>query len=167
MKKSNQFQLTLFFVLMILTSLACAVGAASPFDTSSWPTLEPTPSDFGTPTGSSPMSGDWSAVTDFGRIAFTIDPEGQTLQVIDVQVHNWTCGGVTLTTGLMAKSEPPPSVTGGSFGMSINLGDAGEHNDELYVTGMYDEANKKFSGEWEQDAYGTTCTGAWETAARP
>ncbi|MFN8413043.1 MAG: hypothetical protein U0Z26_11700 [Anaerolineales bacterium] len=166
MNKLSKSYIVAFLVLMILTTLACSFGSISPFDTSTWPTLEPMPADFGTPTGSSPMSGDWSATTDFGKISFTIDPEGKTLVHIYVSMQSWTCGGDTLTTGLLARTEPPPTLENGSFGIVVNLGDAGHHNNELTVIGTYDEANDKFSGEWQQDAYGTTCTGTWETASR-
>lgn len=158
--------LILFLVLLTLSSLACGLGASSLFDTFTLPTSVPTPADYGTPTGSSPMSGDWSATTDFGKIAFTIDPEGKTLVDIYVHMESWTCGGSTLTTGLVSRSELAPTLDGGSFTTAANLGDAGEHNNELYVSGTYDAASNKFSGEWQQEAYGTTCTGTWETAPR-
>jgi len=161
-------RLALFLACIASLSLACNAGSLIP-GIPSIPTSIPTPADFGTPTGSSPASGDWSAKTDFGKIAFTIDPDGKTLVDIYVELHNWTCGGVTATTGIQATNDPPASVENGSFGMSVTLDpeDPGHHNEELYVSGTYDDANKKFSGKWEENAYGTICTGTWETASRP
>lgn len=162
---SRRSRLILIFATIVSLSLACNAGSMIP-NIPAFPTFAPGPADFGTPTGSSPMSGDWSAQTDFGKIAFTVNPDGTVVSVMAVKMSNWTCGGDTLTTSLQVSADPPWSISDGQFSAHANLGDSSTDPNDLYVDGSYDKAANKFSGTWEQDAYGTTCTGKWETAAR-
>lgn len=141
--------------------MACNAETIVPIN----PTFPPTPADFGKPTGSSPMSGDWSAQTDFGKIAFTVDPDGVGVTVIFVELRNWTCGNVTTTTGNLAIYDPPSSIDNGHFSGSVNLSD-NSYIDEIDISGTYDQTNDKFFGNWKHRAYETTCTGTWETASR-
>ncbi len=164
MLTSKRSRLILALTLIVSLSLAC--GSIIP-SIPGFPTFAPAPADFGTPTGSSPMSGDWSAQTDFGKIAFTVSPDGTAVSVMSVKMSNWTCGGDTLTTSLQVSNEPPWAISDGQFSAHANLGDSSTDPNDLFVDGEYDKAANKFSGTWEQDAYGTTCTGTWETAARP
>jgi len=158
-------QLRLFLFLALIMSLSLACDASTIFNSVSSVSAPP-PADIGTPTGSSPMSGDWGAPTNFGKLSFRVDPDGKMIETMYIEMHNWTCGGDTLTTQLQARTDPPADVTDDSFQMAVNLGDAGEHFNELYVLGVYDKVHNKFTGKWEQDAYGTKCTGTWQTAAR-
>ena len=59
-------------IVLLIASLACASLPSLP----AIPTFPPKPGTSNVPTGPSPMSGDWNANTDFGRIAFTVDPNG-------------------------------------------------------------------------------------------
>ena len=62
-------------VVLVVVGMACSaqsvvqniIPTMPVFPT--FPPVPPTPAAEGTPTGSSPMSGDWSAQTDFGRLA--------------------------------------------------------------------------------------------------
>jgi hypothetical protein len=67
---------------------------------------------------------------------------------------------------MQGEADPPWTISGGKFSASIHLGNSSTDPNDLYVDGTYDKAANKFSGQWEQDAYGTTCNGNWETAAR-
>jgi hypothetical protein len=107
------------------------------------------------------MSGDWNASTDFGRMAFTVDPNGTTVTTAVIVVMNWTCGGTTLTTELQSLSQWP--ISNGGFGGNVNL-NGNFHT--MTIMGTYDETDKKFTGTWEQDAHGTICSGQWESIAR-
>ena len=152
--------------LLAVVSMAC--GLFSLPSLPDFPTPEPPPADVGTPTGSSPLSGDWGAPTDFGRITFRVSPDGSALERLYIQMDNWTCGGVTLTTGIQAYTDPPARVTDSAFSMSVNLSSsASEHYNGIEVSGQYDQAAHKFTGEWAQDSISATCTGTWETPARP
>ncbi len=160
-------RLPLLLVLLALVSLACGVSSLFPAPDLSFPTFAPTPADFGTPTGSSPISGDWSALTVFGWISFTISPDGGTLVSVYVEMNNWTCGGVTLTTGILGYSDPPSSLEDGSFSTSVNLSSEPRgHYNEIGVSGEYDSAANLFKGEWQQDSINAICSGVWQTALR-
>lgn len=108
------------------------------------------------------MSGDWNASTDFGRLAFTIDPTGTSVTTAVVKLANYTCGGTTLTTETQGLNTWP--VVDHQFSVTINL--SVRHIEDLSILGIYDPINKKFSGNWEEDMRGTHCSGTWETIAR-
>ena len=146
----------LIFFLALPLSMAC--GARSLI--SSALNLPPTPSLSDEPTGSSPMSGDWNADTDFGHFAFTVDPDGVKITTAVVKVAGFTCGGTYLSTEPQELSQWP--ITDGEFAGRVNLGDADEILDMTF-DGTYDPASKTFSGSWEEDAHGTHCTGDWQT----
>jgi hypothetical protein len=107
------------------------------------------------------MSGDWNVNADFGRFAFTVDPDGQNVTTAVFELTSWTCGGTTLTTNVQSLSVWP--ISGGQFAGYLNL-NGNFHT--ITVAGTYDEANKQFTGTWEEDAHGTTCSGTWESIAR-
>ena len=107
------------------------------------------------------MSGDWNASANFGRLAFTVDPDGKNVTTAVITVSDWTCGGTTLTTELQAITQWP--ISHGEFGGNANL-NGNFHT--LTVIGNYDEGKKQFTGTWEEDAHGTTCSGTWEAIAR-
>jgi hypothetical protein len=67
---------------------------------------------------------------------------------------------------MQVSANPPWAISDGQFSAHANLGSSSTDLNDLYVDGAYDKAANKFSGTWEQDAYGTTCKGTWETAAR-
>lgn len=162
---SKYLRRVLFCLLILSVSFACDFGIPS-LDTSSWPTFVPVPADAGTPTGSSPMSGDWGATTDFGKITFRINPDGTIVESLYVEMNSWTCGGVTLTTGVNTFTDPPSTVENGHFVKGVSLNNAGDHYHNISFSGEYDEAANKFSGEWQEKAFDTICEGTWETASR-
>ncbi len=167
MKKTNQFRLPLFLVVMIFVSLACKASDLAVPEWTPMPTPEPPPAEVGTPTGSSPMSGDWGAVTDFGRITFRISPDGTQLETLYVEMNHWTCGGVTLTTGVSTYSDPLPTVDNGRIFMGVSLNsNASDHYHNISVSGDYDQAANKFTGTWREKAFDTICEGTWETVSR-
>ena len=158
------------FALALLGGLAIACSAQSVVQNiiptmpvfPTFPPVPPTPAAEGTPTGNSPMSGDWSAKTDFGRLAFTVAPDGQNVTTVVVGIENYTCGGTTLTTEMQILNSW--SIDAGAFGDTIDLNPG--HIEDLAISGSYDAAAKKFSGTWEDDEYGTHCSGTWETPSR-
>jgi hypothetical protein len=152
------------FPLVFLASVGMACSALPPLPNAipTFPPLPPTPASEGTPTGSSPMSGDWSARTDFGRLAFTVDPDGQNVTTVVVGLSNYTCGGTTITTEMQVLNVW--SIADGQFSDSIDLNPG--HIEDLAISGSYAAASKKFSGTWDDDEYGTHCKGTWESAAR-
>ncbi|MBI3175081.1 MAG: hypothetical protein HYZ25_15245 [Chloroflexi bacterium] len=166
MTRPNYLRPLALALLLAAVSMACSLFSIPSLP--DFPTPVPPPADLGTPTGPSPLSGDWGAPTDFGKITFRIGPDGSTLDLLYVEMNNWTCGGVTLTTGIQTYTDPPTRVTDGAFSTYVNLSSsASEHYNEIEVSGQYDEAADKFTGEWVQDSISATCTGTWETPARP
>ena len=106
------------------------------------------------------MSGDWNAVTDFGRFAFTVDPNAQKVTTAVVKVNAFACGGTILSTETQVLNSW--SIQNDGFSGSVNLG---ESDEILYISfdGTYDAATRTFSGSWDFDAHGTDCTGDWTT----
>jgi hypothetical protein len=143
--------------LTIILSLACGPGSILRFV----PGMQPTPSTSNIQSGSSPMSGDWNAQTDFGHLAFTVDPEGQKVTTAVAKIDNFHCGDTSLTTESQVLNSW--SIDGGEFSGQVDLG---ETDEILYVAfnGTYDAASKTFSGTWDFDAHGTDCTGEWTTS---
>ncbi len=145
-------------IVVVIASLACASLPSIP----AIPTFPPKPGTSNVPTGPSPMSGDWNANSDFGHIAFTVDPNGNNVVTTVINISNFTCGGTFLTTETQILNSW--SISDGEFSGDIDLGD----NDFLSMTidGTYDQARKTFAGTWEEDAHGTTCSGQWEAIPR-
>jgi hypothetical protein len=157
MINQNRSHGSLALVLAILLSIACGVQSFIP----NMPVFPPRPGTSNVPTGSSPMSGDWNASADFGKFAFTVDPDGQNVTTAVIGVASWTCGGTTLTTELQSLSQWP--ISNGQFGGNVNL-NGNFHT--MTIVGTYDEANQQFTGSWEEDAHGTICSGNWESIPR-
>lgn len=134
--------------------LACGPGSIL----GAIPGMKPTPSISNLSTGSSPMSGDWNAATQFGRFAFTVDPAGGNIVTAVVKINNFSCGGTLLTTETQVLNTWP--LDNGKFSGSIDLGDS---NEILYINfdGTYHSASKTFTGSWDFDAHGSHCTGDW------
>lgn len=141
--------------LVLAASMACGIGSLP-----SIPGLPPKPSLSDQPTGSSPMSGDWNADTDFGHFSFTVDPDGTKVTTAVVEMSGYSCGGTTLSTETQNLSQWP--ISDNEFSGEVNLGSSDE---TLYLTfdGSYDAASKTFSGSWEEDTGGESCSGEWET----
>lgn len=156
MQPSKRPVLILPFCLVSILSLACGTGSIL----KAIPGIPPTPSTSDVQTGSSPMSGDWNAQTDFGRLAFTVDPNGGKITTAVVKVNNFSCGGTLLTTETQVMNSW--NIDGREFAGRVDLG---ESDEILYLAfdGRYDAASKTFSGTWDFDAYGTDCTGEWTT----
>ena len=163
MKSQKHSRSIFIFILVLLLSIACGAQSLIPTMPAmpTFPPVPPSPSANNVPTGSSPMSGDWNASADFGKLAFTVDPDGKNVITAVITVSAWTCGGTTLTTELQAITQWP--ISDGQFGGNVNL-NGNFHT--LTVIGNYDEGKKQFIGTWEEDAHGTTCSGTWEAIAR-
>ena len=143
-------------IITLITSLGCTL--LSNFHL---PTLPPTPSMNNVPTGSSPLSGDWQVIADFGRFAFTVDPDGKNVTIVAFKISNWTCCGTTLTTTFLSLS--PWSITDGRFDGNVNL-NGNFHT--MTLIGQSDESKNTVAGTWDQDAHGIICRGEWEAIPR-
>jgi hypothetical protein len=111
------------------------------------------------------MSGDWSAPTDFGKLAFTVSPDGALVTTMYLKDDNLTCKGDTFTGETQSQNHIPPwTIEDGEFSVEISLGSGNDSWINIY--GTYDTAAKKFSGTWKMTVYGGNCEGTWETASR-
>jgi len=108
------------------------------------------------------MSGDWNANTDFGHIAFTVDPNGNNVVTTVIKMSNFTCGGTFLTTETQILNSW--SISDGEFSGNVDLADHGFAN--MTIDSTYDQAKKTFAGTWEEDAHGSHCSGQWEAIPR-
>ena len=158
MKKFVKSRGALSFILLVIVSLACGGMPSIP----GIPTFPPKPGTSNVPTGSSPMSGDWNAKTDFGHIAFTVDPDGNNVVTTVINMSNFTCGGTFMSTETQILNSW--SISDGEFSGEVDLDDS--HFLTLTIDGIYDQAKKTFSGTWEEDSHGTTCSGQWEAVPR-
>jgi hypothetical protein len=163
MTTSNFWRLFLFFTLTSLLFLPACIPA--PLTNMPHPTFLPQPADVGTPTGNSPMSGDWSASTDFGKLAFTVDPDGGLVTTMYLKEDNLSCNGETFTGETQSENHIPPwTITNGEFSVDISLGSGNDSWIDVY--GTYDSTANKFTGKWKMTVYGGNCEGTWETAPR-
>lgn len=145
-------------VVLVVLSVACGGFPSIP----GIPTFPPKPGTSNVPTGSSPMSGDWNADTEFGHFAFTVDPDGNYVTTAVIKMSMWTCGGTLLSTETQVLNSW--SISNGGFSGQIDLDESHFHT--ITFDGTYDEANKQFTGTWVEDSHGTTCSGTWESIAR-
>jgi hypothetical protein len=159
MKSKFRPHWTLIFI-PVISSLSCGGQSLLP-QMPTFPAIPPSPSMNNVPTGSSPMSGDWTVDAEFGKLAFSVDPEGTVVLTAVIAVTNWTCGGTTLSTQLQSISQWP--ISNNEFIGDVNL-NGSFHT--MRIEGSYDETHKQFSGTWEEDAHGTVCSGTWESVSR-
>src|ERR1044071_556545 len=137
---------------LIASSLACkSVTSFIP----AIPTFPPEPGTSNVPTGSSPMSGDWNADTEFGHISFTVDPDGNKVVTTVINISSFTCGGTFLTTNTQILNSWP--ISGNDFSGQINLDDS--HFLTMTIDGKYEQEKKTFIGTWQEDSHGTLCSG--------
>ena len=108
------------------------------------------------------MSGDWNADTDFGHIAFTIDPDGNNVITTIFTLSHWTCGGTTMSADMQILNSW--TISNGEFEGQVSLDDSHFHT--MTLDGSYDEAEKTFSGTWAEDSHGTLCNGEWTAIPR-
>lgn len=160
MKKSKQLQWGLLSALIAFSLFGCGFSSFLP-PTSDFPTppdifVEPT--DSGTPMPKAPYAGHWIATTDFGNFDFSINSSGTELTWVNINLSNWKCDGTIITMSLKAGSW---SISDGEFSAEIDLNPP--HVEYLTIDGTYDETAKTFSGTWDQDMYGTHCSGTWKS----
>jgi hypothetical protein len=154
----------LILALILVFSVACSAATSllnSPGASSqpSMPTAAPlaTSSANGNP-ASSPLAGKWIAASDLGKFLLTIDPAGENVTAVAIELNNWKCGGTLLTTQLTVQDNWPISDSQ----LSVDFYLDSDEMMPLTIEGSYDQQHKAFSGTWNVDAYGSTCSGTWK-----
>ncbi len=135
-KKLLRWAFVLFLVTVLLTG--CGGAAAKP-----------------------PAAGEWVAATDFGKLVFTVDDTGTKITKMSYQFSEWTCGPTTNSGTIEVGSEWP--ITNGEFSATTSFDP--ESKQTMVFGGTYDASSQKFSGVWDEDSYGTKCSGTWEASA--
>ena len=128
------------------------------------PTRSATASATATPsltTPPTPDSGDWGGPADFGRLVFTVEPGGEAISVMRLQLSKWECGSMKLLSRTTDTGVEVP-ISGGAFSASRVEFTAGIVMD---VSGTYDPSSRTFSGHWSATEYGSSCSGTWHAAA--
>ena len=146
------------FAVLLAASIACMSIPSIP----SIPTFPPKPGTDNVPTGSSPMSGDWNADTEFGHLAFTVDPDGNNVVTTLIKMDSFTYGGTFLLTETQILNSWP--IQDNEFYGSYALDDG--HFQTMSMSGRYDAERNTFAGTWEEDASGAICSGEWEAIPR-
>ena len=62
------------------------------------------------------------------------------------------------------KAASPGMIHVNEFSGTIDLNPP--HAEEMSIDAKYDSKHKMFTGTWDEDQYGTHCTGTWQTPAR-
>ena len=106
-------------------------------------------------------SGEWIATTDFGKLVFTVDATGTKITKMSYQFSAWTCGPTTNSGTIEIGSEWP--ITDGKFAVRTTFDPDGKQ--VMNFGGTYDVSNQKFVGAFDEDSYGTKCSGKWEAVA--
>lgn len=153
--------------LIVMFSIGCAAatsllnnnsaGAATPPPSMSTEApLSTSSADGGSAT--SPLAGNWNATSNLGKFLFTIDPSGENVTAVDIELNNWKCGGTLLSTQTTVQDVWPVSDSQVSIDFYLDS----EQEMPLAIGGSYDQQQKEFSGSWNVDAYGTMCSGTWQ-----
>ncbi len=113
------------------------------------------------PASVSPMAGKWAAVTDFGKLIFTIEELPSRITHIDYLFSDWTCGSITQSSEI---------VDATSWLITANQFVAYSTFDKnslltMVLKGTFDPTNQEISGTWEEASAGTICSGTWQAAA--
>ena len=107
-----------------------------------------------------PVSGDWMAAVDFGRIGFTVASDGASIPVSRYDLNHFDCAGSTLSAGVQHETQPAQPIENNTFHDHINLNVQGTQAMEVTVT-FTD------NGQWANGAYQInlpegTCSGEFE-----
>jgi hypothetical protein len=154
----------LILALILIFSISCSAVTSllNNSGTSSQPSL-PTVAPLATSSNSgnspsSPLAGKWIAVSDLGKFLLTIDPTGENVTAVAIELNNWKCGGTLLTTQLTVQDTWAISDSQ----LSVDFYLDSDEMMPLTIEGSYDQQYKAFTGTWNVDAYGTTCSGTWK-----
>ena len=140
MRKAQIIGIPLLIVVFVL-------GACAP--------KTPTPTT--TPTPALPKSGEWTALTEFGELSFTVNPDSTGIAKISLHFPGeFKCGGIQVSGGIVSVENPNLwPITDGQFTVdtSLSLG-------KVVIDGKFDETGTHASGTWEINV----CSGTWESS---
>lgn len=130
------------------------------------PTPIPTATPMPTPTPAPPRSGVWSASTEFGELAFTVNPEGTAITRVSLNFSQFQCGPLAISTRFSAEHPSLWAITGRQFTVTFNdlpPWVSPPLEPPLSIRGKFDETGTHVSGTWEVHVDGAVCSGTFES----
>lgn len=109
--------------------------------------------------GAQPVSGDWKAVVDFGEFTFTVDPDAEAIDMLQVSVNQFSCGEMSVNNSVRVEANPAWPIANRGFSMSTNIDPLGCVH--LVISGTFDIRDDRASGVWMLTVFGTICSGPW------
>jgi hypothetical protein len=108
------------------------------------------------------ISGQWIAITDFGKIVFTVNDSGKRIRITrtDLKYSEWTCGSTVHSGDIVDASDW--EITDNRFQIYTPFDRYSQSG--IYIDGVYDVDSEKFSGTWEEFSDATICSGMWEAS---
>ena len=131
-------------ILLILLPVALVVGCQQP----TTPAL--------------PMSGEWTATTEFGEIGFTVNPDSTRIAKVSFDFVEFKCGNTQLSGGMSIGSETLWPITDGQFTIDTSLGPMTPW--DVVIQGEFDQTGTHASGTWEISSAGEIRSGTWESS---
>ncbi len=105
-----------------------------------------------------PRSGDWEGTAEFGTIDFTVRDDGTAITKIKYYFERWRCGPVTRSGGVTISRGSGWPISNNRIDISNMI----DLNLTITITGTFNAAGNKASGDWVADSYGTECSGTWQ-----
>lgn len=109
---------------------------------------------------SAPVSGEWMAAADFGRIGFTVGSDGASIAQSRYDVNEFNCAGSTISAGVQRETQPAALIVDGSFHEHANLNVEGTL--VMDITVDFSENGQWAHGHYEIVLPGGTCSGEFE-----
>lgn len=104
-----------------------------------------------------PKSGDWSAVTDFGGLEFTVSADSKYISKVKYTFSNWNgrSGSISLS------SNPGWAITERKFEIKNDLDPDAFKKEEWIIKGTFANSGETASGTWSVVLNGTNHSGTW------
>jgi hypothetical protein len=109
-----------------------------------------------------PRAGDWKVTSDFGQFVFTVNSDGSYITKLVLTFSGYSCGGISQSGTITISSSPGWSISKEKFNISNSIDPQG--NVTMSINGTFSKSGEEASGTWSLIAYGTTCSGSWESS---
>lgn len=107
-----------------------------------------------------PLSGDWTAQTDFGELMFTVNTNGTHIPTLRITYSSFSCiAGITMSGTITFSTPTGWPISNNQFDIKLWID---YPNESMTITGMFSETGTQASGIWSYDIYGTICDGSWD-----
>jgi hypothetical protein len=100
------------------------------------------------------------AAVDFGRVGFTVGPDGASIPVSRYDLNHFDCAGANVSAGVQHETQPAQPIQNGTFHDQINLNVEGTQ--VIEVTIAFADNGQWANGTYELDLPGGSCSGEFE-----